>query len=555
MGFLTSIFERRTLDEASAWALITNALRGIGGGSVTPTNAMQLATVFACTRVVSEGVAMLPLVLFEQNGRMRQRAKSHPVYSLLHDLPNPEMTSVDVRAAMMGHLSSWGNAYAQIVFDRAGRRRELWPLRPDRMEVVRDPADNLLYKYQPLNGDTEYFQRWEIMHVRGLSFDGLIGYSPISQARKTFERKQRMEEYEASFWENSARPDFVLKTPAKLSDKAYSKLLDAWEKRFKGPGQSGRTAILEEGLDVATIGIPQTDAQFLESMKFSRQEIAAMYRVPLHMINDLDRATFSNIEEQGQEFVVYTLGIWLKAWEEAIYRDLLTPAERNRYYARHMVQGLLRGNHATRSQFYTSLWNVGAMSINEMRDLEDMNPIPDGDSYFVPLNMVSLDAALNEPPAAETQPDSQTDSQAIRAAYEIAFQPLFDDAARRAVNRIARDVKMQGSKALRHGGVDGFIGWLDGYIADVDRAISSTFQASVQGLAEMCVPDPSLAMRQLDATARKFSLVLGMKCAEMMLDDALEPEQRVELIAQMIENGSGALADEVMAVAKGDANE
>lgn len=460
MGFFgkwLGLERRSVIGEGADWELIVQSLKRGDSGPVTPASSMQIAAVFACVRVLSESIAQLPLKLMQEDGRNREPAKSHPLYRMLNFLPNPEMTSAEFRLTMMGHLALWGNAYAQIVFDRAGRRRELWPLRPDRMTVVRAQDGQRLYRYQTAKG-TEDFEWPEIMHLRGGSLDGMVGYSPVALVRRTFEMKSRMDDYGAAFWENDARPGMVLKHPKTLSDKARSNILDSWEDRHRGPAKTNRPALLEEGLDIVSVGIPQTDAQFLESQKFTRSEIAAIFRVPPHMIGDLDRATFSNIEEQAQEFVDYTLAPWIVIWQQAIKRDLLWSWEQDRYYAHFAVQALLRGKHTDRAQFYHTMQQVGAMSPNDIREYEDLNPIDGGDVYLVPLNMQNVEMAGEAPvaaPAAVTagEGDEPPDTEAQRSAdiaSLIAF--LLADVERRLLARIANDVRQAGAKALRNGG-------------------------------------------------------------------------------------------------------
>lgn len=393
MGTLTRLFlpqHTRTADENTFAALI-RLLRGrITPAPITPTTAMQIAAVFACVRVIAVNVATLPLILMERNGDQRTPATQHPLYNLLRYAPNPEMTSIQFRMALTGHLVTYGNAYIQIVYDRAGRRRELWPLRPDRIAIERTPDGRRRYRYHHPETGLHLLENYEVMHIAGFGFDGEKGYSPIALARTTFETKQRMETYAAAFWENDAAPGVILRHPGRLSDKGYQRLLQNWENRHRGPTNAGKTAILEEGMDITTLSLPQSDAQFLESQKFTRQEIAALFGVPSHMINDLDRATFSNIEEQAQEFLDYTLMPYIEMWNQAIYRDLLTPEERERYYPLHRTQALLRGNHASRAQFYQRGLQWGWFSINEVRQLEDLNPIPQGDAHYFPLNQAPL---------------------------------------------------------------------------------------------------------------------------------------------------------------------
>lgn len=413
MGTLARILfagpNRRTLD-TNTFAGLLKVLRGNSNSDpITPTSAMQIAAVYACVSVIAKNVATLPLVLMEYDGTVRQPATAHPLYNLLRYLPNPEMTSIQLRMCLMGHLVTHGNAYAQIIYDGAGRRRELWPLRPDRITIERDRNDGKHYRYEHPTKGSIPLAGWEVMHITGFGFDGEQGYSPIAMARRTFETKQRMEDYANNFWDNDASPGVVLRHPGRLTDKGYARLLKSWDDRHRGATNAGRTAILEEGMDLSTLSLPQSDAQFLESQKFTRQEIAALFGVPSHMINDLDRATFSNIEEQAQEFVDYTLMPYLELWQQAIYRDLLTPAERTRYYAHHRTQALLRGNHTTRAQFYQSGLQWGWFSPNEVRNLEDLNPIDAGDGHYMPLNQAPLGTQPAAPLPTETITDDDQD--------------------------------------------------------------------------------------------------------------------------------------------------
>jgi HK97 family phage portal protein len=500
-------------------------LRWLGGdpGQVTPGNALQLATVFACARVLAESVATLPLELRAQEGRGTRRAAEHPLYGLLHDLPNPEMTSFDLRMTMQAHLAVWGNAYAQKIPDRAGRWMEIWPLAPNRMsEPVRGPGGELLYEYRESSGQPRTFLQSEILHIRGLSADGLVGYSPISVARRAFDRKLRMEQFEQAFYDNNAQPGAVLKHPGQLSDKAYGRLLESWEGRHKGAENANKVAILEEGLDLASMGVPQSDAQFLESQKFGRSEIAAMFRVPLHMINDLDRATFSNIEHLSMEFVIDTLTPWLVAWEQAIARDLLTPEERKRYYAKHKLQARLRGDNASRSQFYSMGLQWGWFSINDVRELEDLNPIADGDTYFVPLNMVPInqaakgvgavpatnparsylqaghgdecmcgacrsEASVSRETRADGTSDADEDLRVARVEMARAMEPVLEDVAARVTRREARDVRKLVDKHLRRRSEDEFLTAMREFYNEFDGVVEDAFRAALLSYARQAM--------------------------------------------------------------------
>ncbi|MBO9321647.1 MAG: phage portal protein [Roseiflexus sp.] len=446
MGVLTRIFfgaESRTLDLTSFGELVRALRTGTGVVETTsPATAMQIAAVYACVRVIATNIATLPLVLMRRNGNRREVVEDHPLARILRWTPNPEMTSIQFRMALGVHLALYGNAYAQIVFDGGGRVRELWPLRPDRMSLERTRSGELIYQYSRSDGGVDMLTKREVMHIAHMSFDGLIGLSPIALARRAFDTKARMEEYSASFWQNDASPGIVLRYPGTLNAERISALRKAWEDRHRGPGAAGRTAVLDGGVEITTLSIPQTDAQFLESQKFTRQEIAALFGVPAHMINDLDRATFSNIEEQAQEFVDYTLMPYIEGWQQAIYRDLLTEEERRAgYYAHFRTQALLRGKHIDRAQYYSTMQQIGAMSPNDIRQLEDMNPIDGGDIYLVPLNMTTVQKTQDE--------ENALDSDAVARGW---LEVMLADVARRLRARITNDVRQGGGKALRTGG-------------------------------------------------------------------------------------------------------
>lgn len=533
MGFLSRLLQPgESRDDAAA----VRFLRG-GAGRVTPENAMQIATVLACVRVLAESVAMLPLEMRAREGRGSRAATELGLYSLLHDLPNPWMTSAEMRMTLQGHLAAWGSAYAQKVPDRSGRWVELWPLAPNRMETpVSGPDGDLLYPYTEASGEKRTFRQWEILHIRGLSGDGLVGYSPIGVARRTFERKLRMEEFEQAFYENGAQPGGVLKHPGKLSDKAYARLLESWEARHKGPTNANRMAILEEGLDVAAIGVPQSDAQFLESQKLTRTEIAGLFRVPSHMVNDLERATFSNIEQMSLEFVIFTLTPWLILWEQAIGRDLLTATERGRYYAKHKLQGLLRGDNASRAAFYSTGLQWGYFSINDVRELEDMGPVANGDTYFVPLNMVPLAQAASGQAAqqgglgaqtgataqnalrgymeadhgekctcgrcggpgeavraGDADGDSDEDGEAVeelrlsRVEMARAMMPLLEDIALRTVRREVRDVRRLAEKHLTKRAEDVFLEEIRKLYLEFNGVVEENFRAALLNYARQAM--------------------------------------------------------------------
>ena len=363
---------------------------------VSEESAMRTSAVYACVRVLAETVASLPLPLYKRLTKGKEKAIYHPLYSLLHDVPNHEMTSFSFRETMMTHLLLWGNAYALIVY-KGKTPVELWPLHPSRVYVDRHSVTKeLIYYYSDDDGQKMYSSS-QILHIPGLSYNGIKGLSPIALARETIGLSQATEEFGSRFFSNGARPGGILEHPGIVKDP--EKLRTSWENVYKGVKNSHKIAVLEEGMTYKEIGIPPNDAQFLETRKFQLNEICRMFRVPPHLIGDLERATFSNIEHQSIDFVVHTIRPWLVRWEQAIQRCLLSEGERSLYFVKFTVDGLLRGDFKTRMDGYAVGRQNGWYSANDIRELEDLNPLPDevgGDLYLVNGNMMPITAAIKK---------------------------------------------------------------------------------------------------------------------------------------------------------------
>lgn len=366
------------------------------GVRVNEATAMQSTAVYACVRILSETLASLPLPVYQRlEGGGKERAPNHPLYTVLHDIANDEMTSYTLRETLMSHLLLWGNAYAEIEWNNAGEVRALWPLRPDKTLPQRNAETKNLEYHTILPDGTQAILPFErVLHIPGLGFDGIIGYSPIAMAKQAIGLSLATEEFGARFFSNGAHPSGIVEYPGKMSDQAYERYKKDVEEKHQGLGKSHRIMILEEGLKYHQVGIPPEDAQFLETRKFQLNEIARIYRVPPHMIGDLERATFSNIEHQSIEFVVHTVRPWLVRWEQAIKLKLFTPSERRRFFAEFVVDGLLRGDIKSRYDAYAVARQNGWMSANDIRELENQNPIPGGDVYLVNGNMVPIDQAV-----------------------------------------------------------------------------------------------------------------------------------------------------------------
>lgn len=369
------------------------------GKVVNEFTAMQTTAVYACVRILAETIAALPLQLYRYTPTGKQRVFQHPLYHLLHDEPNPEMTSFVFRETLMSHLLIWGNAYAQIIRDGLGRVQSLYPLRPDKMQVCRDNSGRIYYLYTKTSDENPNIKPYgqvrlekeDVLHIPGLGFDGLVGYSPIAMAKNAVGITMACEEYGASFFANGASPSGVLEHPGVLKDPA--KVRDSWNAVYRGSNNAHKVAVLEEGMKYQQIGIPPEEAQFLETRKFQLNEIARLYRIPPHMIGDLDKSSFNNIEQQSMEFVKYTLDPWVIRWEQAMQKSLFLPEEKKQYFLKFNVNGLLRGDYQSRMTGYSIGRQNGWLSANDIREMEDMNPIADeegGNLYLVNGSMTKL---------------------------------------------------------------------------------------------------------------------------------------------------------------------
>ncbi len=380
------------------------------GGSTSGTyvneqTAMQTAAVYACVRVISEAIASLPLHVFRHTDAGAKTAPEHSLYNILHNAPNPDMTSFVFRETLMSHLLIYGNAYAQIIRDGGGRVMGMYPLLPHKMDVNRSPGGELVYTYWRDSDETHpgersggvTLSRDDVLHIPGLSFDGIQGYSPIALAKNAVGMAIATESFGASFFSNGANPGGVLEHTGSVSEPG--KLRDAWELIHKGVYNSGKVAVLEDGLKYHPIAIPPEQAQFLETRKFQLNEIARIFRVPPHMIGDLEKSSFSNIEQQSLEFVKYCVSPWVERWEQTMWQRLILPSEKSSVFIKFNLDGLLRGDYETRMKGYTSGIQNGFYCPNDVRRLENLNEIPDeegGNSFMVNGNMVKLaDVGIN----------------------------------------------------------------------------------------------------------------------------------------------------------------
>jgi HK97 family phage portal protein len=486
MGFLSAALERRRIGATTT----TNQFLSMGWGgtaagvSVSEEGSLRYSAVFACVRVLAESVASLPLITYRRlPGGGKERAREHALYELLHDAPNPLMTSLEFREAMQAHMLLWGNAYAEIVADGRGNVTELWPLRPDAMEKIEPSGEGLVYTYRLPSGKSVQLPGWQVLHLRGLSSNGIVGYSPImTAAREAVGKGLAVQQFGSMFFRNGARPGGILSFPGELSAEAMGRIRESWQDHYGGLSNAHRVAILEQGMTYQEVGIPPAAAAYIEDQKMSVLDIARVYRVPPHMIGDLERATFSNIEHQAIEFVTHSLRPWLVRWEQAIQQRLMTERDRQTHLVEFLVDGLLRGDVTSRYQAYAVARQNGWMSANDIRELENQNPIDDGDLYLVPLNMVpagdvaavaavaaGMTPAASPPDTARRLVDGEARARlekraaGDRVALARAQRAVLADVMGRVCRRQAQDVGAAARKMLTKRDAATFAAWLEAF--------------------------------------------------------------------------------------------
>lgn len=373
------------------------------GVQVNEFSALTFAAVFAAVRILSESIGSLPLVTYEVLPRGRRRATDHPVYRLLMTEPNPEQNATTWKETLQGHLTLWGNAFCRIRLNQGGGVAQLVPIMPDRIYPER-VAGKLRYKTS--NGDV--FHPAEVLHIAGLGYNGVQGFSPISYTRETIALGLAAQMYGAEFFGNGTHPVGVLEHPGRLSTNAHENLRKSWEAMHRGPGNSNRPAILEEGIKWKPISIPPEDAQFLQTRKFQVHEIARIFRVPPHMLAEMDKASYASIDQQGLEFVNYSLLPWINKWEQEINRKIFPDGK---YEVAFDLRQLVRGDIKSRYEAYAVGRQWGWLSANDVRENERENLLPDGtgDIYLTPLNMVP-DTQLGNGPAQAAQPGAVPDA-------------------------------------------------------------------------------------------------------------------------------------------------
>lgn len=400
MGVVSKLFknETSTLSNPEKWLInLLGGPKSKAGTQVSINTALQVMAVYACVKVISETFASLPLPVYERLERGKKKALNHPLYSVLHDIANPEMTSFEFRQTMMINMLLTKGGFAEIVRNGAGQIAELWPIPSNRVTVQRDSkTKELLYFINGADGNGYILKSNQVWNLKGLSFDGLNSIEPVNLAREAFGLSMAAEEFGERFFSQGTNAGGIAEYPGALSDEAFKRYKESFYEAYSGLTNSNRIVFLEEGLKFHKIDTPPDSSQFIETRKFQVIEVARFFNVQPHMIMDLERATFTNIEQQFIGFVVYTMRPWFVKTEQGIYKDLLSPADRKKYFAKFTVDGLLRGDFKTRMEGFALGRQNGWLSANDVREMEDMNPIPEdqgGDIYLVNGNMTPANAA------------------------------------------------------------------------------------------------------------------------------------------------------------------
>jgi HK97 family phage portal protein len=393
--------------DKSLWNLYGS--QSLSGEVVTEQTALTYSAIYNAISLISGTIGALPCHLMQRKGEKKRIADDRKMYRVLHDEYNPYMTAMAGRECLTAHVLAWGNGYAEIVRNGYGEVVELWPITPNRVQpMMRN--EELVYRIR-VGSEDVVFPREKILHVPGLGFDGFMGYSVISMARKSIGLGMALETFGALYFGQGTHPGVIVTHPGKLSDTASSNLQTSLATQYGGLGKSHRLLLLEEGMKMEKIGIPPDDSQFLESRQFQIPEIARWFNLPPHKLKDLTKSSFSNIESEQQSFYGDTILPWLVRFEQNFNMQLLSPSDkelsgRGRLYFKHSAEGILRADTVARGEFYTKMFNVGAMSVNEIREKEDMDPVTGGDIHLVPLNMTSLENA-GKPPATTTPPSQK----------------------------------------------------------------------------------------------------------------------------------------------------
>ncbi len=480
------------------------------GIRVTPTSAMALSAYFACLRNIAEDLGKLPLFVYERmEPRGKRRMPEHRVYKLVHDEPNPTMTAMALRETMTGHAMGWGGGFAEIQRDGGGR--PLWlngPIHPSRIKIVREydanrKTNRLVYHIRSDDIITKdiAIPQADMIHLHGFGGDGCSGYALSVLAKNAIGLGLATEKFGSRFFAHGTHMSGVLQHPGELSPEAQDHLRESWIKLYGGTENALKPAILEEGMEWKSMGIPPEEAQFLQTRHLQVEEICRAFRMPPHKIQHLLRATFSNISHQAIEYVSDTLMPWAVRWEQELKRKLL-PDEPT-LFVEHLFAGLLRGDPRERAEFYAKRFLTGSLSPNDIREYENENSTgPAGDVYFVQGQMVPVESLVGSGVGGENSVDAPGAEveRRNRSLIRQAHLPLFEDAMLRVVTKATKATERA---AKRFGNDAGEFGaWLDKFFAEHRSYVVSVLTS------------PALAYAALLTDGREVESIIAQTVSE-----------------------------------------
>jgi HK97 family phage portal protein len=484
------------------------------GNDVTEATALHYSPAWACINVLAKDLAQLPVFVYKRSGKARDDAREHKVWTLLHDRPNPWMTPFTFKQTLMGHAVSWGNGYAEIEHDGAGRPVALWPLLPDRTRV------------EIRNGQKWFVTRVEsdkwvalaperVLHVMGLGSDGIRGYSVIKMARNAIGMGMAVEEFTARLFSNGATPRYALKHPAKLSKEAKERLRISFDAAYTGLSNAHRTAVFEEGLELEKLGMPAKDAEMIESSKFGIEQMARFFDIPLMRLHSTTPITSwgTGLEQWQRAYLIHTLGPWIVQAEEAFNWSLFSESERPTHFAEFKREALLQADHAGRGAFYSQIFQLGAISPNEIAQRENLPQAgPEGDKRFVqgalvPLEdagkvqQAQLEAIKNPPepaePVGKKEPEEKAHPTAEIRAHaaghrrrtQTSYRRIFEQAAERTTTKQVQRARRQVEKLEKDGNVSAFQDWARDFFKDERSSMAEMFLPAVIALHELTAHD------------------------------------------------------------------
>lgn len=458
-SFLRRLFKRSSTSNPQQWYVdwVSGGNTSSAGVNITEDKALTYTPFWAAVRVISGAISSLPLIWYRKTADGKERAENHPVYRLLHNQPNEYMTAMTFIETRMAHALVYGNGYAEIERDGNGRPVALWPLLPDKTakKITDGPVKFPFYEVTLSTGSTVQVPDYNVLHVPGLGFDGFTGYPVAQYHKEAIGLGMATKKFGASFFGNGAIPGGVLEMPGEIKQEQAKLIRKQWEELHWGLDKSHRIAILEAGTQYKQMGVNPNDAQCLETQKFSVDDVARIFCIPPHKIGSMERATFSNIEQQSLDFLTQTLYYWMRKWEQEVNNKLVMPNEQNRYFAEFLSEAFLRGDTASRYSAYAIGRQWGWLSINDVRRMENMNSIgEDGDGYMEPLNMRPAGEPPPEPtpPSPPSQDDSNQDDVAQNAVKISLLTTVMTRLLRREANAVSKIAKENGDIAAWYAG-------------------------------------------------------------------------------------------------------